>query len=462
MTNSPIPLSQSTRSFWQDEDGAITILALSFLLITLVIGGLSVDFNRVMADRTRLQIAADTAAHAALYSRDDKSADEARQVASDIILDLLPTSGFGSDVITSADVSFGVWNPEKFEFTAAQDSKSAVRLYAAMAEVRNNASRNLLLHILGFDTFDVGVQSVFSTYYPPCLTEGFVADNVVDIQSNNRFSAPFCVHANNYVSLNQNNVFEAGTGVSMPDISKLDMPNSGYEKNSGLEAALRQGVYRMRLLADLPEIIDSFWTAKAKHLPPYVAPGSLYEVDERKLAVEPAKSGSGGPPAKSGGGGLTPNHFMPGVVNYLACGGSGKITLGQGTYSEFVFITSCEVKFASGTILEDVVIATTNTAPASLSAPSNLNLGRDDACAAGGGAVLMTLGGFRAAAKLNVFGGQILALGDIKFAANANGIQGASFISGGNIDGTSNMRFGSCNQAGMEHVYRAQYFKMVQ
>ena len=33
----------------------------------------------------------------------------------------------------------------------------------------------------------------------------------------------------------------------------------------------------------------------------------------------------------------------------------------------------------------------------------------------------------------------MIAMDDISFAANANGIEGASFISGGNISGTSNM-----------------------
>jgi len=97
----------------------------------------------------------------------------------------------------------------------------------------------------------------------------------------------------------------------------------------------------------------------------------------------------------------------------------------------------------------------------SLNSPAGLSIGRDDNCATGGGATLMTLGGFSAAASLNVFGGQILALGDIDFAANADGIQGASFVSYGMIDGTSNMNMGYCRNAGMENAYRANYFRMV-
>ena len=131
-----------------------------------------------------------------------------------------------------------------------------------MEEARDNASRNFLLRLVGRDTFDVRVESVYSTYYPGCFTEGFVAEGVVDVQSNNNFSNGFCIHSNEYVSMNQNNYFEPGTVVSMPNIDDLDIPRSGFEKNDGLQTALRNGKYRLRLLNQLPDIIDSFWTAE--------------------------------------------------------------------------------------------------------------------------------------------------------------------------------------------------------
>ena len=63
------------------------------------------------------------------------------------------------------------------------------------------------------------------------------------------------------------------------------------------------------------------------------------------------------------------------------------------------------------------------------------------------------------AADLRVYGGQIIALGDITFSANANGIQGASLISGQEISGTSNMDMGFCG-TGMEGNYEAPYFRL--
>jgi hypothetical protein len=40
-----------------------------------------------------------------------------------------------------------------------------------------------------------------------------------------------------------------------------------------------------------------------------------------------------------------------------------------------------------------------------------------------------------------------IAKGDVSFAANANGIEGASIIAGGQISGTSNMTMGFCGQS---------------
>ncbi len=107
------------------------------------------------------------------------------------------------------------------------------------------------------------------------------------------------------------------------------------------------------------------------------------------------------------------------------------------------------------------MVATEDTGAKSLNSPQGLQIGRNDNCAPGGGATLMTLGGFDAASKLSVYNGQILALGDIIFAANADGVKGASFVSNGRVDGTSNMTMGFCKSRGMENAYRAQYFRMV-
>lgn len=441
----------------RDEGGTATVLSLFIVLIALVFGGVAIDFNKAMAERTKLQIVADTVAHVALYTRETKSANDAKIKAIATLDGMLPKNRYGGDVLLSSDIEFGTWDKESAVFTASSSSRSAVRVSSQMVEERGNASRNLFLNIIGQDTFDIGADSVYTTYFPNCFTEGFVAEEIVDIQSNNSFTDGFCIHSNEHVSLNQNNYFETGTVVSMPNLADLDMPSSGFEKNEGLQTALRQGKYRLRLLSKLPDMIESFWTGDPKNLPPYVNPWDVYELDLKQFpGLEDGEAEPKG--AKNN---LSPAHFMPNAVNVMYCSGSGKITLDKGVYSQFVFVSDCEVKFSNGVILEDVVVATTDSGASSLNSPQGLQIGRDDACAEGGGATLMTLGGFSTASSLSTFNGQILAIGDIQFSANGNGVEGASFISYGRIDGTSNMEMGYCKNRGMENAYKAPYFRMV-
>ncbi|EDQ03060.1 hypothetical protein OIHEL45_20271 [Sulfitobacter indolifex HEL-45] len=426
-------------------------------LTALVLGGLAVDSNKVISERTRLQAAADSAAHAALYTREKDGSEAAATKAVETVSGMLSMNKFGSSALLTTDVSFGEWDKSELTFREDSDSDSAVRVYAMMKEERNNASRNLLLGLIGRDTFDIAVESVYSTYFPGCFTEGMVAEGTVDVRSNNSFTSGFCIHSNEYVSMNQGNYFEAGTVVSMPNIEDINIPASGFEKNDGLQTALRDGKYRLRLLNQLPEIIDSFWNAEAEHLPQYVSSNYYHEVDLKEYPGLPP----GEQEPKGNAQSLSPYHFMRNAVNRMSCPGSGKMTMDAGLYQQIVFVTNCELKFANGVVFEDAVIATTNKATTSFNSPQGLQIGRNDHCADGGGATLMTLGGFKAASSLSLHNGQILALGDIQFSANAGGVNGASLVSNGRIIGTSNMDMGYCSNSGMENAYRAPYFRVV-
>lgn len=426
--------------FVEDEEGAGTILALYFMLMFLVVGGLAIDFNKTQTDLTQLQVATDSAAHAALYSRETMTESDAITEAVQVAEQFMGNSRFGSP-ITDADITFGTWNKETLSFTPALGSRSAVKVVSHMNQERSNPSRNLLLNIVGQDSFNLSRTSIYSTYRPPCFMEGFVADDVVDIQSGNSFGSGFCIHSNTYVSLNSNNTFEPGSVVSMPNLDDLDIPKSGFETNDGLAAALRTGTYRLRILNMMDEIIDALRNGDDDWLPDFMVAPMYDSLTATK--VEPVD-------------------FLSNSITTVACGNNGTLTMEAGTYSDVIVITDCKVKFSQGAVLEDVWMVTTNSDPKSFNAPSGLQLGKNDSCAEGGGAVLITKGGFSAAADLQMYGSQILALGDIEFAANAEGIEGASMVSYGRIDGTSNMNMGFCHGNGQEEVLQANYFRMVE
>ncbi len=166
---------------------------------------------------------------------------------------------------------------------------------------------------------------------------------------------------------------------------------------------------------------------------------------------------------------LDTTDFTPGNLYVLNCNSSvtisvpnkvdDTVTTDPGVISEVAVIADCPVKFGNGVALENAIFANTSTDDRSFSAPQGLRIGRDDNCAADGGAKLITMGGVSSAAKISFFGGQILAAKDVSFSAQADGIEGVAIVSGGKIDGTSNSRFGHCD-TGMEGNIEMSYFRL--
>lgn len=432
-------LAKKARRFLNEERGTGTLMALFFVMISAVIGGLAIDFNKAMARRTHLQVTVDAVAHAALYTREQKSKEEAIVKALEIAAVNLPTDRNG-DALLPQDIEFGVWDAQNRVFTPDPTSKSAVRVNAYRITERGNPVRNLLLRVIGFDTFDLSRAAVYVTYQPTCFREGFVAQLMVDVQSNNSFQNGFCIHSNDHVKVSSNNYFGDNTIVSMPNTDHLQLPRSGFETNIGLEEALRDNGYHIRILNKMDKIVADLATNASDTKPDYITNDGIELLDGKDV------DGS---------------EFQPGKAYYVSCSGNSTMFINNGgVIRDTTIVTNCPIKFGQGTTLENVVMATTNTSTKSVSAPSTLQLGKNDGCAEGGGAQILTMGGLDAAADLRMYGGQIIAKGDVAFAANANGIEGASIIAGGTISGTSNMTMGFCGQ-GMEDSFRAEYFRLV-
>lgn len=475
------------QQFSNDQSGAISIFSLFILTALLMVAGLAIDVAHLYMSRTRLQVAADTAAHAALYNREVRTEVEAKAQALAIVSNTMPSGVFGA-VLTADDIEFGNWDDTTKTFTPAAGSKQAVRVQTRQIADRNNAVDNFLLKLVGAWDFNVNTPAVFATTRPGCLSEGFVAENTVDMQSNNYFYSGFCIHSNNHVEVNQNNIFETGVHISMPDIDDFSLPGrtpvNFYEgNNSGVNQALGEGRYDIRILRKVPDIITELADVQGDFLPDYITNTLPKSLDGSGLGIQAgimdgkafvksmpfAKSNKSNGNGNSGGNGsgngsgansLTPASFTPNSVHTFRCSGNSDLTIDSGTYREFVLVTNCAITFAKDVILEDVVVATTDTSDKSIETPSGFQLGRDDNCAAGGGAQLITMGSFFAAAKMVVHGGQIIALKDIDFAAQGVGGGGASFVAGGMIDARSNNQMGFCNGSGMEDNFEADYFRL--
>lgn len=424
--------------FLKDETGFISTFGLTLTAMMIALGGIALDVANAYRMRAYLQVAADAAAHAALYTRETDTRYAAIQRALEVVESFLPADVYG-EVMTADDIEFGTWDRDTETFTPDWTSKSAVMVNTLQVAERQNSVGTYMLRLVGFDDWNVRRAAVFETYIPTCFREGFVAQDVVDVQSNNTYTNGFCIHSNGHVEVNSNNFFNDDTIVSMPDRTDLVLPNSGFESNDGLQDALRDGAYQMRVLNRLSGVISDLEDPDSDYTPDYIT--------SDQVGILPSKK-------------LDQADFVPGHIYTRTCGGGAALQIPNGTTLEdIVLVTDCKVKFGQGVVLENTIIATTNTDAKSISAASGVQVGRDDNCAPDGGSQLLTMGGIEVPADLKVYGGQLIAQHNIEFSANANGIEGASFISGATISGTSNMTMGFCGD-GMERNFEALYFRL--
>jgi len=157
---------------------------------------------------------------------------------------------------------------------------------------------------------------------------------------------------------------------------------------------------------------------------------------------------------------LTMGNLTSGRIHIVYCTSTLKPS---GDFKNVAIVTSAPIQFASGSSFEDAVLATSSTDAQSFKGPSGQNnkitFGKNDGCATGGGVQLVTKGGAKFAAGLNMYGSQLLAAGTINFAANADGVEGVSLVSGDTVSGTSNMKMGYCG-IGMEANFEVDYYRL--
>lgn len=433
------------RTFMYRQDGALTAFGLFLIIAMICVGGLAIDVANAIMVRTHLQVAADSAAHAALITvneRDDHSEVAARAAAKQVAQNSLPTATFG-DTIRDSDIQFGQYNSTTGVFTPVAGSLDAVWVNTQRLQSRGNGMATYFLKFLGLYNMDVVSASVFETYRPTCMREGFVAEQRVDVQSNNIYRAGFCLHSNSHIEMNSNNILENGVIISMPSKADLVIPASGMTSNVGLSSALRSGAYRIRVLGRIDDIIAGFDDSTSDYY------SSLYfNTPIQTVNLNPNQQ-------------LDASGWTAGAIHTASCNGNKKLRIkSNATIRNGVIHTACDIVIGSNATLEDVLIVSESTDLRAIDGGSGVTLGLDDGCTSGGGVQIVTKGGVRFTANLHMFGVQILAMDDIDFEANGNGVEGVSMVTMGEIDSTSNMDMGFCGGAGMDNNFEAEYFRL--
>ena len=418
------------RRLLRDESGMISVWYVMMAMTMLAIGGFAIDHSRVMAEQVRLQVAADASAHAAAWSLVDFDPEgnipaqlaAARNLGMRYAADNLG-SGRPTSILTS-DIEFGKWNEATRTFTSSGSSfDDAVRVTSRRASSRSDALPTTYLGLVGLASFDVTMQSVFQLKLQPCQDDGIAACGKVELSSNNTFEEGYCVHGNAGVNLQTDNNFKKGTILSMP---KKSMAGFDFSKNPGSEDAFRQATYCPREVSAIPDLISEFRACEGAMVEDWCS-GAYVDLKDNRADFDPSM--------------IVPNAF-----HYVGCKNK-QLFFSGGTYRNAIIQSPCAIQFRAGVVLEDVVVISESTDKAAFSSPnggSGIQIGKDDSCTPGGGAILITPGGMSFASGINLSGAQLIAGGDVEFSAQGSGVYGGQISAGGNVVSTSNIHFGPC------------------
>ncbi|SFS21715.1 pilus assembly protein TadG-related protein [Yoonia litorea] len=508
------------KKFKEDTDGSMTVLGLFLFVVSGILGALALDVTAMYANRTHLQVAADQAAHAALYNLriGGKDHDEAKTAAIDVVQATLPIAGNGITV-DADDIEFGIYDPATETFTADPTSRVAVRVITSFSDERSNAATTFLFRLIGRDSFQIFAQSTFATYTPDCFSDGFLAEGIVDMQNQNFFGAGLCVHSNIEVQLQVNNEFENGAIVSMPGgANTVVVPGDKIDDVSGLSDALADDEFDLRVLSRIENMLYQYQNPTGTDFPhpgvsgdeigwpSYITDkimrdlGTVSEIDSTTLTAggvyyvncsQPNKgltisSGNGssaqasvsddtsatrqGKRAGSEDTRMQKNENNNGRNNRDDDTTDGDTGRGSEdalpVLSEVIVITPCDVKFGEGSVIENARVISLSQGDKSFQAPHGLSLGSlDSEGCEQNGAQLVTMGGVSFAADFAAFGSQIFTMGDIKFAATPgkpNDFKGTSMVSNGVIDMASHVNAqAGCNSASDDNDIQATFLKMV-
>ena len=260
----------------------------------------------------------------------------------------------------------------------------------------------------------------------------------VEISSNNEFLEGICLHGQTGVKISSNNYFEQGVKVTMPDLSSLQIPSSGLETNLGLEQALGEDWIDPKIVDHVSEIVTALKNPASSRQPDYIN-SSLPAIAKTRTGFESAT-------------------LIPGRVYNVTC--TGGAALNVKTIQNVVVSTNCKLSFNATSYVANAILATSNTSTQSINGSGNSIIGKDDNCAKGGGAQLITAGEVHFASGLKLSGSQIIAIGSVTIAAQNDGIEGASIQSAHDIKLTSLSSFGSCN-TNIDQILNEDYFRLV-
>lgn len=255
-------IGKSLKRFRKDEDGAGLVWNLFWCVVFLLLAGLAIDVSNAYRMRMVLQVTADSAALAAIMTRDNEkyynsfmapdtpivyddtvTAAEregyAKAVAIKNAQDMMAVASNGN-VLVGADIEFGTYDRATNTFTVNTTGDYA-RAVTRRVSSRGNEVGTFLLRLFNLmPSWDVGATAIARRYIQSPCGPGVITTDKIDFQSNNLFTAGICLYGEKGIEANQNNEYSTGVIVGMLDLDDLTVPGDDLSKNIGLEEALRE------------------------------------------------------------------------------------------------------------------------------------------------------------------------------------------------------------------------------
>lgn len=383
--------------FLRKEDGAFTFLAIYLILGCLTALGVAVDYANAMRDREAMQIAANSAALAAVIDLPSK---EDAVVAGLSIADLNLSQSNNTRAIGAADIQVG--NFDGSGFTVDEEPYNAVRVVATRNGSRGNALVTYMARLAGRQSYDITVSAMAATSSAPCSSGGFFSEENVESGSNNDYLNGFCLYGRDGVKIGSDTFFEQGVKVEMRDTSDFEQGGS----NQGVSDALGENTYDLASEYNaIPGIVSDMQAGLFTDLPPWIISGpvSLEKIEDKTK--------------------LTPGTLY--VVDDVADFGSDQ------TIERVAVVAKKEVKVGSNNTLKNVYFASMDK----VLLGSNNTFADNDFCATGGYDSYLYIGSNIEFGSNNLLRGIMMASRDqIKLGSDVAGVEGVRAVARGKID----------------------------
>lgn len=437
--------TESIQSFISDDNGGGTIMGLFWVTLLAGVFGLAVDSTDGLRDRPTLQATAEASALAGVVHLPNGW--DAVRAAVSSSADTMPIESSGH-AMTSDDVTVGTWSQAARSFQPGGMLPDAIQVRLRQTVDDLDPVPAAFLRIANLLDWDVDVQAVAQRYVPDCLRDGLIADQRVDISSNNGFVNQVCIHGQDGVALRNDNYFGQGATVSMPDPeTMLGVRRGGMTSNPGLPHALRQQSLKSRLVPQVGDYMDDLLTKQTYVLPAYVDPALPIIVKDENWDFA---------------------DLSPSRVYHVQCAPGGILEVpADRVLVNMVLISDCEISVGSGVTMINVILASRAAGDgsrpldeATIVFADNVNLGLPDNCTPGGGVQVFSNASVRFSSSMTLNGVQIVAKGDIALGARRNGTNGINAHAGQDIRLTSSNMFGICS-GGSPQFFPVWYYRVV-